>query len=208
VTILDTPSTMTTAVAATGQPTSAPPHVDPAAWARFAAQVAIIPGGCHLWIGAISGDGYGRAAALPGGDGADADLALFPVERPRVTHVGAHRVAWSAWHGPVPAGLWVRHHCDEPLCAPVLRETVDEHLAVGTPADNAADRRQRGRSARRSHGLVWAGADVRGPHGRSTDLRSIVRALIRENAAPADLAAAVAEVSAFGDPDLGQLALM
>lgn len=55
---------------------------------------------------------------------------------------GAHRVAYEAYHGPIPNGMVVRHTCDNPSCI------NPDHLLVGTQADNAADRTARGRGHR------------------------------------------------------------
>lgn len=51
----------------------------------------------------------------------------------------AHRVAWELEHGKIPDGLQVLHKCDNPPCVRA------EHLFLGTPADNAADRDVKGR---------------------------------------------------------------
>lgn len=53
----------------------------------------------------------------------------------------AHRVAYRIAHGPIPAGLLIRHSCDNPACC------NPEHLSLGTHADNVADRVERNRSA-------------------------------------------------------------
>ena len=51
----------------------------------------------------------------------------------------AHRFAWEAINGAIPAGQVVRHHCDNaPCCNPA-------HLALGTQADNVADMHERKR---------------------------------------------------------------
>lgn len=54
----------------------------------------------------------------------------------------AHRAAWEAAHGPIPAGLFVLHHCDNRACSNL------EHLYLGTHADNMRDVRERGRAAK------------------------------------------------------------
>jgi DNA-binding CsgD family transcriptional regulator len=53
---------------------------------------------------------------------------------------GAHRVAWVMTNGPIPAGLQIRHSCDNPPCC------NPAHLQMGTLQENEADKRARGRT--------------------------------------------------------------
>lgn len=65
---------------------------------------------------------------------------------------GAHRMAWMLRYGTIPTGKCVLHNCDNPACV------NPAHLRLGTQADNAADRSERGR-----HGM-WRHPD-KAPRG-------------------------------------------
>jgi hypothetical protein len=53
----------------------------------------------------------------------------------------AHRMAWELTHGPIPPGLFVCHHCDNPPCCNPV------HLFLGTNADNVDDKVKKYRQA-------------------------------------------------------------
>ena len=67
----------------------------------------------------------------------------------------AHRHAWFLANGPIPDGLCVCHHCDNPPCTNV------DHLFLGTKGDNNRDRDQKGRQ--------WNKRKTHCPHGHSYD---------------------------------------
>lgn len=54
----------------------------------------------------------------------------------------AHRTAYRVAHGPIAAGVVIRHSCDNGLCC------NPAHLIPGTHGDNVKDRVARDRSAR------------------------------------------------------------
>jgi hypothetical protein len=59
----------------------------------------------------------------------------------RSFNVRQHRMAWELEHGPIPNGLMILHHCDNPACVNI------NHLYLGTHAENMADRQARSRTA-------------------------------------------------------------
>ena len=79
--------------------------------------------GCHVFTGARKGNGYGE---------------IMHEGRRR----GAHVVSYEATYGPVPEGLFVCHHCDNPPCI------NPDHLFVGTNSDNQLDASSKGRGSR------------------------------------------------------------
>lgn len=54
------------------------------------------------------------------------------------------RLVWVLVNGEIPDGMYVLHHCDNPICANV------EHLFLGTIKDNNDDRDQKGRHGQKN----------------------------------------------------------
>lgn len=108
---------------------------------RFESHVTPEPNsGCLLWDAGVSVGGYGKFSANKG-----SRTAM------------AHRWAWERRHSPVPAGLCLRHRCDQPSCVNL------GHLELGTPAENSRDMTQRERQARgeKCHTAKLLPSDVR-----------------------------------------------
>lgn len=97
------------------------PGTNPKTFARFMAKVQVAEG-CWEWTGCLSNYGYG-------------------IQRVNGKTVQAHRLAHQLFVGPIPAGLYVCHHCDNRRCVNAL----GGHLFVGTASDNNHDRDRKGR---------------------------------------------------------------
>lgn len=88
------------------------------------------PDECWPYIGPINDNGYGRFR--------------------RYGHERAHRAAYAFTYGPIPAGLYVLHRCDNrPCCNPA-------HLFLGSKLDNSHDMFAKGRER-----LPFGGPDGR-----------------------------------------------
>lgn len=79
-------------------------------------------GDCLEWSGLRDKNGYGVV-------GMRSNTARAP------------RFVWQALRGEIPAGLIIRHKCDNPPCVRI------EHLELGTYLDNTRDKIERGRGA-------------------------------------------------------------
>lgn len=80
--------------------------------------------GCWLWTARpVNHQGYGG----------------FYVDRTRRS-VKAHRFSWELHYGPIPAGLFVCHRCDNTACV------RHHHLFLGTFQDNMDDMNAKGRN--------------------------------------------------------------
>lgn len=75
---------------------------------------------CWEWIGCRNKDGYG-------------------ITYETYKNVSASRVSYKIHNGPIPNGMCVLHHCDNPGCV------NPEHLFIGTQQDNVKDMDQKGR---------------------------------------------------------------
>lgn len=96
--------------------------------------------GCWEWRGKRSPQGYGR-----------------------IGRTMVHRLSYETFIGPIPAGMYVCHTCDNRPCV------NPTHLWVGTPKENADDMLAKGRGGQRK------GADSR----RKLTIDTVLEARIR-----------------------------
>jgi hypothetical protein len=78
--------------------------------------------GCWPYMGYLNRRGYGKHHVSNRGS------------------IQSHRLAWELTNGPIPPGLMVCHHCDNPPCC------NPAHLFLGTAADNVGDMVRKGRA--------------------------------------------------------------
>jgi len=76
--------------------------------------------GCWLWTAGKLGKGYGQFLGNSG-------------------VISAHRFSYELHYGKIPKGMYICHHCDNPLCV------KPDHLFLGTPRDNVMDCIKKGR---------------------------------------------------------------
>lgn len=78
--------------------------------------------GCWLWLGALTGRGYGQIKV-------------------KGVAVLAHRFSYEMHKGKIPDGVYVCHTCDTPSCV------NPSHLWLGTAKDNMVDKAVKRRGA-------------------------------------------------------------
>lgn len=85
---------------------------------RVMSRIVRLPeSGCWIFMGSLNESGYGIVGVGSRSDGVDR----------------SHRVTYRHFHGEIPNGLFVCHHCDVPSCC------NPDHLFLGTSLDNTID---------------------------------------------------------------------
>lgn len=101
--------------------------------ANFFDKIVVAENGCHIWIGAVSGE--------------HGNISIY-----RRTYL-AHRMAWLLEYDEDPGEQLVCHKCptgSNPLCV------NPEHLYLGDFSDNARDKFREGRESHKGEGNAFA----------------------------------------------------
>jgi hypothetical protein len=131
---------------------------------------------CHIWMGAIGSDGYGRFSIHNQQDGT---RMLTP-----------HQVAARLAFGPIPLGATLLHDCEVRLCC----NTASGHTRIATQGENMRQAAARGRAVGPRPGRV----DVRGKAGASRAIQAALHDAV--DPSPDALAQILAAVLSEGDP--------
>ena len=125
---------------------------------RLRAKLEVVETGCIEYRGRLNANGYGT---------------IFNEVGAKPRQILTHRASWILAHGPIPNGLMICHHCDNPPCCNVA------HLFLGTAEDNMRDMAQKGRGRKSDafHGInrTW----VTGGSRARTDFESLGRRAYR-----------------------------
>jgi hypothetical protein len=103
--------------------------------ARFEKYIIKIHGECWEWLAGKSSRGYPKFYMM----NAEAEIP-YPTKSGRMEC--GNRVSFRIYKGPIPAGMKIRHTCDNPGCI------NPDHLIPGTQKQNMEDMVSRGRAAR------------------------------------------------------------
>lgn len=157
---------------------------------------------CHLWMGSVGSDGYGRFW-VPGPAAApvtklSADTNRSPARSGRV--ITPHAAVSALVFGTLPLSSTHLHDCDVRLCV----NTSPGHLRRGTQQENIRQAVARGHQRGSKPGMV----DIRGPAGASRAIQDAIRtAMTLGPTSPLVLAGVLARVLAEGFPMVDVLPL-
>ena len=124
-------------------------------------------GDCWVWKAGTTNGGYGLICA----DG---------------KNVRTHRFSWELHNGPIPEGMQVLHHCDNPPCC------NPDHLFLGKDADNIADKISKGRGPDMKAVSLYR----QNPAGERNGMAKLTDKEVKE----------IREIFAHGVPSLSELA--